>query len=100
MGSGSKKLTRHSEKNLAPLFQKKRATIRRLLVRVSVFTLSLVSFSYVPAIRRSSSGSTDTHSLHAYVSPFIVAIPSREKWEGLAWDVLPLYREEYIRGSV
>nr|WP_316928567.1 hypothetical protein [Porphyromonas gulae] len=68
MGSGSKKLTRHSEKNLAPLFQKKRATIRRLLVRVSVFTLSLVSFSYVPAIRRSSSGSTDTHSLHVHVS--------------------------------
>nr|WP_316931407.1 hypothetical protein [Porphyromonas gulae] len=61
-------MTCHSEKNLAPLFQKKRATIRRLLVRVSVFTLSLVSFSYVPAIRRSSSGSTDTHSLHVHVS--------------------------------
>nr|WP_316930839.1 hypothetical protein [Porphyromonas gulae] len=93
-------MTRHSEKNLAPLFQKKRATIGAILVRVSVFTLSLVSFSYVPAIRRSSSGNTDTHSLHAYVSPFIVAIPLREKWEGLPRDILLLYREEYIRGSV
>nr|WP_234235078.1 hypothetical protein [Porphyromonas gingivalis] len=34
-GSGSKKFSRHNEKNLAPLFGKTRATIRSFAVRIS-----------------------------------------------------------------
>ncbi|WP_441007140.1 hypothetical protein [Porphyromonas gingivalis] len=34
-GSGSKKFSRHNEKNLAPLFGKTRATIGAFLVRIS-----------------------------------------------------------------